>query len=1522
MTGQTPREDRADHIFLSHSTDDDAIAQALQRALGDHGLSVWIDSREIRGGDLLSPEIQRAIEGANAFMVLVSPSSLQSDWVGEELDHAIQVQQQRREAQAAEANGDATGQPGKEYRVIPLSLDGTKPGVLKKYFGNAPLHIPVRSAAGGVEAALHAILVALGERAPTDVTPAPQPRAEPLEELVLQLTDLKIEDVELEPRDAGEPSAGTPGARTGGNLRDIESPAAGDPRPVRVRRATARARLLYQPATPGQRSVASTQSWRFKAPLGPIEAEELRWYLEKYAIWPGGPFRDRARKVEKNLEAWGRQLYDTAMPVGPTDEVLRAWSNADGHADRRFSVEVDASLELGAPDADVTASREAATLLLGLPWELLHDRDSFLFQGAKPTRVRRRLPNTRDLDVATLATPIRVLLICARPEDAACSYIDHRASALPLARAMEQLPGLVDLHVLTPPTLPALRKELERARGERKPYHVVHFDGHGVYDRRVGLGGLCFEHPDDAGKLEGRRHETVFTDTLGPLLKDHRIPLVYLDACQTAQADQASESVACKLLEQGVVSVVAMSHSVLVQTAERFVTAFYAKLAAGGRVGDAMLEGQRSLKDDTRRGQIFGAGELRLEDWFVPVLFQEQEDPQLFQHTPATQTVRDFEIGLQQRLGKLPPPPSTTFIGRSRELLALERLLGRERYAVLRGQGGEGKTALAAELARWMVRSQQFQRAAFVSVEEHSTATAVLDALGRQLVPDYSVATFDSLEHAEQPVARALVEQSTLLLVDNLESILQPAYVVADPHNALAEDNRRELEAILALCKRLNQHGDTRLVFTSREALPPPFDGELNRRELQRLYRLDAVRLVQRVVHEGAAAASVADAELAAIEELIEAVHGHARTLALLAPSLQELGVTATRHTLVELMADMDRRFPGQREKSLFASVELSLHRLSPEARERARALGVFHGGVDLDLLCAMMEWEKSDVVALARELIDVGLAAPNPYAHLSLDPALCPYLRHLLDDAERDNLTSRWVTAMSDYVTFLSQDQHRGAQRARTLTLLELPNVMALLAQIARGADPNATVDLATRLQRLLNELGRPQLLVRVGEVRDIAAARLGTTWNRARFEAARGRIEQELADGRLREALVGAHKLLEQARTAGEHAYPDAEYDLGWACFLLGRVLKRAGSSQSALPYLEEAQQRCEAVEEAMPGRGAAHMACVCLTDQGDCLANLGRYDAAAAAYEASICRAQQQKDERQAAVGEFQLGIVHRLQRRYQDALDAFTEARDRFTRMGEPRSVAVAWHQIGIVHQEAGQPDKAEDAYRQSLAILVPLGDIHGQASTLGELGNLYDDLGRFEEAASQFRRCADHFVTLGDARSEGLARNNLAYTLRKLRRWEDARREIQKVIDGNQAFGHAAAPWMSWGILADIETSAGRTDLAAQARARARECYLAYRRDGGENHYRDGRIALVVTEQLLAGDMAGVVAELDRELAGSSVPDLLRPFVVALRAIVAGSRDRGLADAPELHYTMAAELLLLIDTLEAAAAGAA
>lgn len=1442
-------------LFISHSSRDDNFVRDLRAALADQGLQGWIDSRQLRGGDPLWPEIQKAIEDAAGYVVVVSTDSLQSKWVGKELIHALAVRDER----------------GKEkFPVVPLSLNGTKLGVLEGFFNEEPIYISVSSDAGGVEAAMNALLVALGKRLPADIPATAQPNAEPLEELVLELTDLKF------------------------NEKDG------------VRRASARARLVYEAATAGQEDVRSAQSWRLIAP--PVDAEELHWYLEKYSMWPSQYFRNRARKVEQNLVKWGQLLYQAAMPAAHTADVLKAWARIDDHADRRFSVYIDTALEAGAPDDDVKTAKEAAGLLLALPWELLHDGDSYLFEGAKPVRVRRRLPNTKVLDVPVVATPIRILLVTARPEDDTCNYMDHRTSALPLAEAMESLPGFVRIHVLSPPTLPALRTELERARNEKKPYHVVHFDGHSLFDDEVGKAGLCFENPEDKSKLEERRHVKVFTDELGPLLRDHRIPLFFLEASQSAQAENASESVASELLRVGVASVVAMSHSVLIETMRRFVEAFYNTLAAGERVGDAMLAGQRALKADTFRGRIFGAGEFRLEDWFVPVLYQEKDDPQLFKITPAKQTVEDFHTALTRRLGDLPPVPETGFIGRSRELLALQRLLREERYAVVRGQGGEGMTAIAAELARWMVRSQQIHRAAFVSVEANGTQRAVVEALGKQLVKkDFSAA--GELEDAIQQIERALREQSSLLVIDSMESVLLPPFMTRE---APSQEETEELKAILALCERLLKEGDTRVIFTSREALPAPFDSERNCRELYQLDSEDAVLLVERVLNAAGASSDVAREE---IEQLVGAVHCHARTLALLAPALRAQGVEATHESLDELMAEMERNFPGSRERSVFASVERSLQRMSQASRDRARVLGVFHGGVNLKLLYHMMQWEEASVSSLAVELIQTGLATAHPYDHLTLDPALCLYMRRTIDPVELDQLTADWVFEMRRYVELLREQQGQDIELAAMLTGLELPNFFALLDIVQRAQDAEVTIELAASLYELLRTLGQPKFLERINQVRDNAAAALGETWTRAQFEVARTRIEQQRASGQLHEALTGAEQLLQRARAMDEATYPYADYDLAMACLLQAQVLSDAGKPEQSLSLSDEARRRFEAVAEKQPGIGAERMVTVSFETQGLALRNLGRLDEAAKAFEEQIRLGETIGNIRGAAIGKIQLGTVRVLQGHYQEALAAQNEALQRFTQLGEPESVAEILRGIGDVYQEVQEPEAAEDAYREALAIEVQLGNAAGQTSTLNQLGTCYTSLGRFEEAAAFYQQAVDKSVEQGAIASEGLCRHNLAETLRRLKRFDEAREEIRRAIECKSQFGHASRLWLPWGVLAAIETETNNLSAAADARRKAIDSYLAFRRDGGEDYDEAGRISLDVTKHLVAGDNAAAAAFLQQVAARPDLPSHARTFISALQAIVAGSRDRALAGAPDLDYGMAAEILFLIETLE-------
>jgi tetratricopeptide (TPR) repeat protein len=1453
-------------LFISHSSKDDGFVHRLQKSLGYFNHEVWVDSRELRGGDPLWEDIKKGIEEASAYVVVVSPDGLQSKWVGKELRHALDLQKQRGKG---------------EYPIIPLSLDGTKLGVLECYFDEEPLYIAVSSDAGGVDAVIDPLLVALGLRLPHGVSSPARREASLLEELVLELSDLKFQEQDG------------------------------------VRRASARARLVYEPGTPGQREIKSVSSWHFVAPLGPIEAEELRWYLEKFAVWPSEYFRSRASAVEENLVKWGDLLYKSAFPSDLTTNVMNAWARTGDNVARRFSVYVDVDPRPDAPESDAMAAREAGTLVLGLPWELLHNGGGFLFQGARPTRVRRCLPFTRAVDVPIASTPVRILLVTARPEDEACGYIDHRSSALPLVEAMEELGGSVRISVLSPPTLPGLREELDRARRAHEPYHVIHFDGHGVYNRVVGLGGLCFEDPREVGKLERRRHSIVYTNELGPLLREHRIPLVFLDACQSAKAEKASESVASELLQTGVTSVVAMSHSVLIETARRFVEAFYDCLAMGGRVGDAMLEGQRKLKDDTFRGSVFGVGELRLEDWFVPVLFQEKEDLQLFNAAVSSQTLEDLKTSLIARLGELPPAPESGFIGRSRDLLGLERLLSHERHAVIRGQGGEGKTALVIEFARWMVRSHQVRRAVFTSMETHSNVSAVLDAIGRQLVPKFSVATFDKIEKAIQIVERALADESTLIVMDNMESILLPPYL--ETPEALSTDTRQELEAILTLCMRLNSKGDTRMVFTSREPLPAPFDCERNRRELRQLAREDAIKLVERALNQDAhSVGTVENSAREEIERLVDAVHCHARTLALLSPVLRTDGVETTRASLLELMRKMDTEFPGSRDKSLFASIELSLQRLSPANRDRVQALDLFYGVVNLEVLRLSAGWEPADATQFAQQLIWTGLATANQYDDLILNPALCPYLRGRAKNARTQVRMDRWVAGMRLFVEIQNGLQYKdtkAAEMSAVSTRLNLPNILALLEYVSRNGAPEQSIDLAAKIYDLLEPIAKPQLAGRVVEMMSTASKSLGGVWSHSAVVVCRTRAVDHLSNHRYNQALDEAQRLLDNARAAGESAYPGARYDLAVAYETLGHALGRLGKFEEALSLHEQVQKLFEHVQS-LDGAGE-RMVSRSLDNRGACLQQLGRLDQAAAAHEKAISGYEKAGDARRVAIGKFQLGLVRARQNRYLDALRAYQEAAGLFERMGDLPNLAAIWQQVGTALDRGGKPEAAEDAFRKSLSISIQVGNLAGQASTLNQLGTLYHvTLKRFEQAAAIYGQSADLFSACDNGLEEGLVRNNLAICLRKLDRLEDARREALRSIQCKAQAGYAANIWTTWGILAEIETALGHPTKALLAHRNGMDSFMAYRRAGGENPSGQGVIANEITKQLLAGNPSAALSSL-QHFSSEHLPlhPQLRSYFQVLEAIISGDRDRALAETSGLDYMTAVEINLLLEKLE-------
>ena len=79
--------------FISYSTADKDLAQRLHADLQNKGVRCWFAPEDMRTGDKMRPAIYDAIRLHDKLLLLLSRSSVQSDWVGSEVETAMEREQ-------------------------------------------------------------------------------------------------------------------------------------------------------------------------------------------------------------------------------------------------------------------------------------------------------------------------------------------------------------------------------------------------------------------------------------------------------------------------------------------------------------------------------------------------------------------------------------------------------------------------------------------------------------------------------------------------------------------------------------------------------------------------------------------------------------------------------------------------------------------------------------------------------------------------------------------------------------------------------------------------------------------------------------------------------------------------------------------------------------------------------------------------------------------------------------------------------------------------------------------------------------------------------------------------------------------------------------------------------------------------------------------------------------------------------------------------------------------------------------
>lgn len=151
--------------------------------------------------------------------------------------------------------------------------------------------------------------------------------------------------------------------------------------------------------------------------------------------------------------------------------------------------------------------------------------------------------------------------------------------------------------------------------------HVWHFIGHGSFNRQTRNGLLHLEKDD------GTRQAAPDVDVVQKLSGARHLRLIFMVACQSAERPADIEhpfiGVAPKLVQSGVPAIIAMQDFVPMEFARLLTGDFYQRLAAHGKVDEALSEA---------RSTLFGR---KSAAWAIPVLFMRLRGGQLFATSAA-----------------------------------------------------------------------------------------------------------------------------------------------------------------------------------------------------------------------------------------------------------------------------------------------------------------------------------------------------------------------------------------------------------------------------------------------------------------------------------------------------------------------------------------------------------------------------------------------------------------------------------------------------------------------------------------------------------------------------------------------------------------------------------------------------------------------------------------------------------------------------------------------------------------------
>jgi predicted ATPase/DNA-binding CsgD family transcriptional regulator len=641
------------------------------------------------------------------------------------------------------------------------------------------------------------------------------------------------------------------------------------------------------------------------------------------------------------------------------------------------------------------------------------------------------------------------------------------------------------------------------------------------------------------------------------------------------------------------------------------------------------------------------------------------------------------------------PVQLTSFIGRERDLAAVEQFLSTARLVTLTGAGGSGKTRLAIQIANTVSKAYAdgvwFVDLAPLS-EPELVPQLVVDALGLHPAPD-------------QPVLELLLD------------FMQPKQML------LILDNCEHLSAACArFAQQVLSHApELRILATSREPLGiageriyplpglgwPAINPEATRKgqgrlDLQELIGFDAIRLFVERARLFSPDFSLASENAPAVAEICQRLDGLPLALELASARLNVL-------TVREIAARLDDRFAlltsGQRtglearHHTLRAAIDWSYALLTSEEQALLRRLAVFAAGCSLDTaqaVCAGEGIEAGRTLDLLSSLVNKSLVIAETVGRSQARYRLLETIREYALDklgqaGEEQRLRDRHLNL---FLARVEEAAPRLGDAYQQLWLNwlegEHDNLRAALAWSLEGGRIEAGLRISSALVRFLEIRGYVQegmawferLLAQVDErVSPVVCA------NACTFAAF---LAMFLGDA---EASIGyGRKAVDFAEAAGD----EGGAVLAIALAGLSSGARVAGDFQTAFTIGER-------VVSAYRESGPPFYLGMALIAQGDVAIELGYYDIARELLDESLTLAREAGDVFRIAHTLNALGDLARFQGNYVEAQSAYENSAVLLRQFDARHDLASILRNLGRTFLRVGDVERAHAMFSESLAI---------------------------------------------------------------------------------------------------------------------------------------------------------------------------------------------------------------------------